>query len=92
MLSKDPNKRPTIAELKNHKFFKGVFYNSKDASWKEQQAKVKGMNPVIIPSKECNIDREYFMMPVNFTYEEDFYEGLRSRRRSLPHSFRENQL
>jgi hypothetical protein len=48
------------------------------------------MNPVIIPSKECNIDREYFMMPVNFTYEEDFYEGLRSRRRSLPHSFREN--
>ena len=50
------------------------------------------MNPVIIPSKECNIDGEYFMMPVNFTYEEDFYEGLRSRRRSLPHSFRENQL
>ena len=23
-------------------------------------------------------------------YEEDFYEGLRSRRRSLPHSLREN--
>jgi len=25
------------------------------------------------------------MMPVHFTYEEDFFEGLRSRRRSLPH-------